>query len=77
MRVVLALCVLTGGPCIASAEDYRLVHAVDDKETTIRKGLTEEECRRLRADFLSSETIVVQASEESAGALTCLPERKS
>jgi hypothetical protein len=79
MRIALALGIVMGATCIAVAEDYRLVHAIDDDETTIRKGLTEEECRQLKADFLKSKVIVVQVSEEDpgSGSLACLPESES
>jgi hypothetical protein len=79
MRIALALGIVMGATCIAVAEDYRLVHAIDDDETTIRTGLTKEECRQLKADFLESKVIVVQGSEDnpSSGSLTCLPEGDS
>lgn len=79
MRIALALGILMSANCFAGAEEYRLVHAVDTEETTLRKGLTEEECRQLKADFLKSKIIVVQVSDEdpSLGTLICLPESNS
>jgi hypothetical protein len=65
--------------CFAVAEEYRLVHSVDTDQTTLRKGLTEEECRQLKADFIKSKIIVVQVSDEDPrlGTLVCLPESGS
>ncbi|RLP28360.1 hypothetical protein [Mesorhizobium sp. YM1C-6-2] len=76
MRIALALGILMGATCAAVAEEYRLVHADNNDETTLRKGLTEEECQRLKANFLKSTVIVVQVSEKdpNSGTLACLPE---
>lgn len=76
MRIALALGILVGVTCVSVAEEYRLVHAINNDETTLRKGLTEEECQRLKTSFLKSEIIVVQVSDEdpSLGTLVCLAE---
>jgi hypothetical protein len=79
MRIAFALGAVMGATCVAGAEEYRLVHAIDNDETTIRKGLTDEECQQLKARFLKSKIIVVEVSEEDPGRgrLACLPETDS
>lgn len=76
MRIVLALCALMGVVGAAVAEEYRLVHAIDNDETVIRSGLTEQQCSKIKVELINSKTIVVEVSEEDPklGTLSCLPE---
>lgn len=76
MRSALALGFLTTTAVFAVAEEYRLVHAIDNDETVIRSGLTETQCHKIKADFIKSTTIVIEVNEENPklGTLACLPE---
>lgn len=76
MRLALALGFLTTTAAVAVAEEYRLVHAIDNDETVIRSGMTEKQCREIKADLISSKTIVIEVNDEDPklGTLACLPE---
>jgi hypothetical protein len=65
MGIVFAL-VLSGGT--AATETYRLVHAVQNSERIIAKGLSKSECESRKKEYVLATGVL------SGGSVTCLPE---
>ncbi|RWO35016.1 MAG: hypothetical protein EOS10_01650 [Mesorhizobium sp.] len=71
-----SLILLASSSALLADETYRLVHAIDNDETLIKKGLTQRECRSLKADLIQKKIIIVEGEQEdpNLGVLACLPE---
>lgn len=61
-------------PASAHAGDYVLLYAIDNDETVIKRDLTREECRKMKADLISSGEIKVEGAVEdpNLGVLACI-----
>ena len=70
---------LAAGLCLfastVSAETYRLVHALGNKERFVAKGLSKAECAaRKREHIKVAEALGIHSERMGIGSITCLPE---
>lgn len=57
------------------AEKYRLVHAIENTERIVAKGLSKRECEsRKREHIAVAEALGVHSERLGIGSITCLPE---
>jgi hypothetical protein len=66
---IFGIALLAGSTSFASAETYRLVHAIGNEEEILAEGLSQQECQDMK-----SERVVIVARLNVAGSITCLPE---
>lgn len=66
--IVAGIIAATGSNAVA-AETYRLVHAIDNDEAIVAKGLDEHDCQRMK-----KERAKLVALLGVGGSVTCLPE---
>lgn len=58
-----------------AAETYRLVHAIDNTEREVARGLSKFDCQIQRDEFKETATALGTYSEATGyGSITCLPE---
>ncbi|MBP0439583.1 hypothetical protein [Tianweitania sediminis] len=57
------------GSFASAAETYRLIHAIGNSETLIAKGLSKNECARMKQERLK-----IIALTGVGGSVSCLPE---
>lgn len=62
-------------PGKADPETFRLVHAIENDETIIARGLSKPECERRKKDHkVVAEALGIYNERLGIGSITCLPE---
>lgn len=76
MRKIMILVTLAAAPTVAaSAEEYRLVHAIGNTEHVVEKGLTKAQCEGLKKERIAiAEAMRIHSEKLGIGSITCLPE---